>query len=170
MNAQGDVVGRYCTSLPCGRAGSGKYHGFLWKDGVSTSFDVPDAIETNAWKITSEGEILGGFRYADNVNRFFVLRHGEFTTFDLPGGLPVAQDDGGMNERGDVVGVFCDVAPCDFTSATNHGFVLQNGELTRIDIPGARVTNVLGINAHGDVAGGYTDAVRNHAFLLKRGS
>jgi uncharacterized membrane protein len=169
ISAQGDVVGRYCTKIPCGRAGSGTYHGFLSKDGVVTSFDVPNSVETNAWKITSEGDIFGGFRYADNVNRFFVLRDGEFTTFDLPGGVVVAQDDGGMNERGDIVGVYCNAAPCDFASATNHGFLLpKRGELVTFDIPGARTTNPLGINAHGDVAGAYNDAVRNHAFLLKR--
>jgi uncharacterized membrane protein len=170
INARGDVVGRYCTSLPCGRPGSGKYHGFLWHDGEITTFDVPDSKETNAWKINAEGEIIGGFRYADGINHLFILRGGEFTTFDLPGGLPVAEDDGGINARGDIVGVYCGASPCDFVSPVNHGFVVRRGALTTIDFPGATSTQVLGISARGSLAGAYVDAsARSHGFLLKRG-
>jgi probable HAF family extracellular repeat protein len=166
INPQGDVVGRYCTAIPCGRAGSGTYHGFLWQNGVATSFDVPGAVETNAWKINALGEIIGGFRYAGGVNRLFILRDGEFTTFDLPGALPVAQDDGGINARGDVVGVTCGASPCDFVSPVRHGFVLRDGELTTIDIPDARVTLVLGINARGSLAGFYNAIGKQQGFLL----
>jgi len=169
VNSQGDVVGRYCTSLPCGRAGSGKYHGFVWHDGTITVFDVPNSVETNAWKINARGEIFGGFRYADNVNRFFLLYDGEFTTFDVPGASPAAQDNGGFNERGDIAGVYCAASPCDLTSAVNHGFVLVHGELTTIDVPGAKISDVLGMNSHGSLAGGYVDqSGKNHGFLLKR--
>jgi uncharacterized membrane protein len=169
ISPQGDVVGRYCTAIPCGRPGSGTYHGFLWRNGVATSLDVPDAVETNAWKINALGEIIGGFRYAGGVNRLFILRDGEFTTFDLPGALPVAQDDGGINARGDVVGVTCGASPCDFVSPVRHGFVLREGELTTIDIPGARVTLVLGINARGSLAGVYNAIGKQQGFLLSRG-
>ena len=169
ISPQGDVVGRYCTAIPCGRPGSGTYHGFLWQNGVITSFRVPNSVETNAWKINALGEIIGGFRYADNINRLFILRDGEFTTFDLPDGLPVAQDDGGINARGDVVGVSCGASPCDFVSPVRHGFVLRDGELTTIDIPGARVTMVLAINARGSLAGGYNAIGKLQGFLLSRG-
>jgi uncharacterized membrane protein len=170
INARGDVVGRYCTSIPCGRAGSGPYHGFLWHDGEATSVDVPGSLETNAWKINANGEIVGGFRYADGINRLFTLRDGEFTTFDLPGGLPVAQDDGGINARGDVVGVICGASPCDFASPVRHGFVLHDGELTTIDIPGARVTLVFSVNARGSLVGFYNATGKQQGFLLKRGN
>ena len=168
ISPQGDVVGRWCASPPCGRPGSGPYHGFLWRDGTMTTFDVPGSVETNAWKINPEGEVIGGFRYADGINRLFILRDGEFTTFDLPGALPVAQDDGGINARGDVVGVSCGASPCDFASPVRHGFVLREGELTMIDIPGARVTLVLGINARGSLAGFYNAIGKQQGFLLSR--
>jgi hypothetical protein len=134
-----------------------------------TTFDVPGAVETNAWKINATGEIVGGFRYADGINRLFTLRDGEFTTFDLPGALPIAQDDGGINARGDVVGVTCGAAPCDFASPVRHGFVLRQGELTTVDVPGARVTMVLGISARGSLAGVYNAIGRAQGFLLARG-
>jgi uncharacterized membrane protein len=168
INARGDVVGRYCTNPPCGRPGSGPYHGFLWRNGEATSFDVPDAKETNAWKINPEGEIIGGFRYADGINRLFTLRDGEFTTFDLPGGLPVAQDDGGINARGDVVGVTCGASPCDFTSPVRHGFALHDGELTTIEIPGAKTMLLLGINARGSMTGAYNAIGKPQGFVLSR--
>lgn len=169
INARGEVVGRYCTSLPCGRPGSGKYHGFLWYEGEITVFDVPGSVETNAWKINSLGEIVGGFRYADGVNQLYILRDGAFTIFDLPGNLPVAQDDGGINTRGDIAGVYCAASPCDLASPVNHGFVLIKGVLTTIDVPGATITDVLGINAHGSLAGAFVDAAgRNNGFMLTR--
>ena len=169
VNTRGEVVGRYCTSLPCGRPGSGKYHGFHWFEGTITSFDVPGSVETNAWKVTPQGEIIGGFRNLGGPNRLYILRDGEFTTFDLPGTVPVAQDDGGMNARGDIAGVTCAASPCDLASPVNHGFVLIKGVLTTIDIPGATNTTVLGINAHGSIAGAYVDASgRNNGFMLTR--
>jgi hypothetical protein len=67
---------------------------------VITSFDVPGSLETNAWKVNALGEIIGGFRYADGINHLFILQDGEFTIFDVPGILPLAQDDGGINARG----------------------------------------------------------------------
>jgi uncharacterized membrane protein len=166
INAAGDIVGRFCTALPCMRPGSGNYHGFLWHNGEITTFDVPGSRETNAWKINAEGQIVGAFRTAGGPNRLFTLRGTEFVTFDLPGVLPVAQDEGGMNARGDIAGVYCDASPCDFTIPT-HGFVLRQGELTRIDYPGARSTKVVGINARGDLVGAYNDG-SIHGFVLNR--
>ena len=169
VGPSGDIVGRYCTKIPCGRAGSGPYHGLLVHDGEITSFDVPTSVETNAWKITPQGSIVGGFRYADNVNHLFVLRADEFSTIDLPRGLRVAQDDGAMNPRGDIVGTYCVTSPCDLTTAGRRGFVLRDGQLASIELPGAITTSAQGINAHGDVAGAYGDAsARTHGYLLKR--
>ena len=169
INASGDIVGRFCTALPCGRPGVGNYHGFLWHNGEITTFDVPGSRETNAWKINAQGEIIGGFRTDGGPNRLFILRGTDFITFDLPGVVPVAQDNGGINARGDVVGVYCDLSPCDISNAGTHGFVLRQGELTTIDYPGARSTSILGINARGELAGAFTDAAgRSHGFLLSR--
>jgi hypothetical protein len=58
---------------------------------------------------------------------------------------------------------------CDLASPVNHGFVLIKGTLTTIDVPGATITNILGINAHGSMAGAYVDANgRNNGFMLTR--
>ena len=133
------------------------------------TIDVPGSRETNAWKINPEGRIVGGFRLDGGPNRLFTLRHDDFTAFDLPGGLAVSEDDGGINAKGDIVSFYCDASPCAVVGAGAHGFLLERGHLTTIDVPGAVGTAALGINARGDIAGVYVDASgKNRGFLLSR--
>jgi uncharacterized membrane protein len=165
---RGDVVGRYCTALPCGKSGAGNYHGFRWHNGVATTIDVPGSRETNAWKINTLGDIVGGYREDGGPNRLFTLRGATFRTFDLPGAQPVTQDNGGINPWGDIVGVYCDAAPCDLGKVGSHGFRLRLGAITTIDYPGAIATSALGINLLGEIAGGFTDASGvNHGYVLR---
>jgi len=169
VNSEGDVVGRFCIALPCGRSGSGNYYGFRWRDGETVTIDAPNARETNAWKSSANGEVVGGFRETGGPNRLFLLQGDLFTLFDLPGALPVTQENGGINARGDIVGTYCVVAPCELASPGTHGFLLRRGELTTIDFPGAMATNANGINASGDITGNYRDAAgANHGYLLTR--
>jgi len=169
INPEGDVVGRFCIALPCGRSGSGNYFGFLWRDGEVVIIAAPNARETNAWKISPDADIVGGYRETGGPNRLFLLQADQFTLFDLPGALPIAQENGGINARGDIVGTYCDAAPCELTSPGTHGLLLRHGELTTIDFPGATATNANGINASGDITGNYRDAAgANHGYLLTR--
>jgi hypothetical protein len=49
-----------------------------------------------------------------------------------------------------------------------HGFVLDQGVVTTIDIPGATVTIPFGINNHGEIVGGFIDAGGvQHGFLAE---
>jgi uncharacterized membrane protein len=166
INSRGDVVGRYCTKTVCGKSNSGDYHGFLLRHEVFTTLDVPGSAGTNAWKITDRRQIVGGYGTADALSHLFIRRGAHYATFDLPGALPVGQDNGGMNVGGDVVGVYCEFSPCEIVPAATHGFILHRGALTTIDFPGAKATGVYGINSRGDIAGGYYDAAgKIHGFL-----
>ena len=50
-----------------------------------------------------------------------------------------------------------------------HGFVLRKGAYTSIHFPGSLHTQTTGINARGDVVGGYLDADGvDHGFLLDK--
>jgi uncharacterized membrane protein len=156
INDRGDIVGRFCTKSACHEPGNGDFHGFLLRDAEFTILDVPGSFETNAWKINDRGEIVGGFGIGGEVE-LFLLRNGEFTTFAIPNGLPLSEDNGGINARGDIVGRYCDVDPCR-TAPTGHGFVISKGAMTTIDAPGAVGTGAFGINGRREVVGGYYDA------------
>jgi hypothetical protein len=64
------VVGRYCTVKGCAATPRRDY-GFLLRDGVFTTIDVPGALATDPWKINSRGQIVGG--YADTGGRSHVF-------------------------------------------------------------------------------------------------
>ena len=78
----------------------------------------------------------------------------------------------GINNPGDVVGTFVCAAPCtnpltgELSTAGTHGFLLQNGVYSRIDVPGASATIPRGISANGTVVGQYTAAgVIDHGLM-----
>ena len=62
-----------------------------------------------------------------------------------------------------MVGVYGDA------SGTLHAFLLDQGVVTTIDVPGAVATLPSGINNHGQIVGIYFDGVRRHGFLLSNG-
>ena len=60
----------------------------------------------------------------------------------------------------------------DFSAGgRGHGFLLNGGSFTTLDVPGATATAAFGINAAGQIVGQYADAGgRFHGFLLSGGS
>jgi uncharacterized membrane protein len=167
INQRGDIVGRYCTRSVCREPGSGDFHGFLLRDGEFTTIDVPGSVETNAWKINSPGEIVGSSNDASGLVSLFTLRNGELVTFGLPVAGALSADNGGINARGDVVGKYCDTAPC-LIGPTGRGFAITGGRFRRIDVPGALGSSAYGINARRQVVGGYFDANRGlHAYMTR---
>ena len=167
INERGDIVGRYCTVAKCTLPGTGVFHGFLLHDGEFTPIDVPGAIETDAFGVNGRGAVAGGFLTSQNQEQIFVQGDDGFTVLALPGGQAVSLDKGSINERGDVVGAYCNgAAPCLITLTSSHGFLISAGTFTPIDISGARATAAFGINARGDIVGAYSDGIRFHGFLL----
>jgi uncharacterized membrane protein len=87
----------------------------------------------------------------------------DFTTIDFPDSTRTAANAISTHE---VVGEF------DDADGNTHGFVLSKGTYTQIDVPGASVTTVNGINANGEFVGLYVDVVGDglpHAFLWSKG-
>jgi uncharacterized membrane protein len=173
INERDDIVGRYCTSS-CGSVSSVS-HGFLVPEGNLSSiqsFDVPGAVTTTAFKINARGEIVGAFQTSDPKDEIFSLSPGALSVFAPSGAQPVSLDQGGINERGDIVGAYCDTAiPCGIVLTGTHGFLLRAGLFTTIDItdvPGVTVTatSAAGINARGEIVGSYSDGAHFHGFLL----
>jgi uncharacterized membrane protein len=159
INERGDLSGRYCVS-GCAALGSGAFHGFAVRDGVLDTFDVPGANETSPLKLEPNGTLIGVFANVGGPGRLFILANGEFTTYPPLLGKAITEDNGGVNPHGDIVGTYCDISvPCLIASADSHGFLLgHGGDVTTIDIPGAIMTGATGINARGDIVGGYVQA------------
>src|SRR5262245_2109304 len=70
-----------------------------------------------------------------------------FTTLDVPGTSPNYAELNGINDSGQIVG-----------SYGGHGFLLDQGSYTTIDVPGAQATFATGINDSGQIVGWYLDA------------
>ena len=143
INDRGQIVG---FSAPGPR-------GFLWDDGVVTSITVPGASQTVLHGINNDGQILGHSRQdLFALARAFLWADGQFTFLDVPGVLPVVasatEASMGFNDRGQIVG------PVQ-SGGRQHGFLLDNGELTLIDVPDATHTLASGINNRGQIVGVY---------------
>jgi uncharacterized membrane protein len=165
INRRGDIVGHYIIA--------GVTHGFLSHEGSFTTIDFPGASLTVAWRINSRGQIVGGYTDANGDNHFYLLSEGGFTTVALPGDPPAFLETGGINARGDIVGSYCDTKPCTVASLDTHGFLLSEGEFTRIDVPGFFGPVAFSINARGDITGAYCQDSRCTlpalGFVLSRG-
>jgi len=76
-----------------------------------------------------------------------------------------------LNDRGDIVGSYCDgvLPPCVIAPVGTHGFLIADGEFTPIEISAATATAASGINARGDIVGGFsTNGATFHGFLLRK--
>ena len=116
------------------------------------------------------GDLPAGAPTAD-PNGAFLFRNGRFTPL---GGIPGATASAhiNINNRGQVVGTWDDRPedPPVIDPNTRHGFLWDNGRLTRFDVPRSLATGALGTNPAGQVTGAYDDAAgRHHGFVLWRG-
>jgi probable HAF family extracellular repeat protein len=151
INNRGQVVGDYTGA-------DGVPHGYLWTRGRFITIDGPAGTGATLTDVNDRGQIIG--LYADpgdppGTLNGFLLRGGRYTTFDPDDNaltLPL-----GINDRGQIAGYTA--ARFDGTEeADAHGFVLRQGAggpVTRVDVPGALGTGVMGINDRGQLVGVY---------------
>jgi probable HAF family extracellular repeat protein len=129
-------------------------HGFILKDGESTAFDLPGAIATSLGGINDAEQMSG--TYVDQTGGIhgFFLDGDQVTDIDPPDANVTLVSK--MNEEAQVVGFFSDV-DVTLPLTTVSGFVWDQGEYTRLDVPdGAPGSTVaLGINSAERVVGGY---------------
>lgn len=96
------------------------------------------------------------------------------TTIHYPGASFSSTVD--INGDGLIVGIYrCVVtAGCTLTgpaaTAGNHGFLLQDGVYTRIDVPGGTGTVIRGISEQGTIIGHYVDSNRIRGFFYSQGT
>ena len=81
---------------------------------------------------------------------------GTISSFHVPGARGTEGLD--INDRGQIVGTYSEDTPIVNDSARPRAYLLDRGEVTRIDFPRATGTVALGVNNRGQVVGQYADA------------
>jgi hypothetical protein len=115
--------------------------------------------------INDRSQIVGYCDDARGVHGFLRHKDGRFGTIDFRGARDRGPED---NNRGQIVGVYSETSPFEF--ADGRGFLLDRGQLTRTDIPGAVIAVARRINDRGQVVGDYLDVDgRLHGFLGDKG-
>jgi uncharacterized membrane protein len=138
INARGVIVGSYVDT-------DGVSHGFLLRDGMYKTIDVPGAMETLAVRaINARGDIVGGFLDAGSVRHGFLRSDGKFTQIDFPGAVGTYTT--GINNAGDITGGYFPKGGGD-----NGTFIRRNGKFYDVDIPGASAPNVRAAQDNGRV-------------------
>src|SRR5438093_2595394 len=88
------------------------------------------------------------------------------TTIHYPGSTSTVAR--GINNSGEIVGTYSCAAACinpqtgETSTAGTHGFLLQDGLYTRIDVDGGTATIARGISEQGAVAGQYNVGADTH--------
>jgi hypothetical protein len=137
----------------------------------------PDPRATTYTNINNRGQVLGGYYEAGatrDAQGFYPIeahhsvvrdtwgRHTRYTRIDVPDAdITLAYD---LNDRTQVVGQYIDRgavpdAQRRLPAGTVHGFMWHRGQFTTVDVPGAALTQPLGINNQGVIVGAYIEAV-----------
>jgi len=139
INDLDDIVGVYQVPGPL------NFHGFVRHHGVFDTIDSPAAqFGTTAFGINREGIIVGSY---DNAHGF-VYRHGSYETIDAPQlpGEPANTQLNGVNNLGWISGQV-------FSGGFWRGFWMIGEDFDFLEAPGVGDSEVMGINAQGDVVG-----------------
>jgi uncharacterized membrane protein len=154
INNAGTIVGTYSLDVHATPGGS-----FIGSGGNYTALNVPGSIPTStaAYAINNAGPVLvqsslGYGLYQPSTGIYSGL---SLLAFGTPNVVM-----NGLNDIDQIAGCYVDARGME------HGFVLTDGMLTNIDVPGAMFTDIQGINNAGQFIGYYDDASGNeHAFL-----
>lgn len=84
------------------------YRGYIYKAGQFTQIDYPDARDTFPYYMNARGDLAGNWDTDPNtVGHGFVLTaDGQWITFDAPGAPENSTMAIGINDRGQVLGVY----------------------------------------------------------------
>jgi uncharacterized membrane protein len=145
IDDRGRIVGGYDTE-------DGTVHGFVAERGRYRRVDVPAAGTgpgrgTVLLKINARGHMLGLYDDQRDACHSFIRAHGRIRPIAVRGRPTQAL---GFNDHDVVVGTY--VA----TDQVQRGFILDDGRVTTIEIPGAVTAGPSDINNHGRIAGAYS--------------
>jgi probable HAF family extracellular repeat protein len=146
INNSGTIVGFYYDA-------NSFRHGFIFKNGVYSTYDKPGAARTLLMGINNQGKIVGFYRDANGLGRGFSLFDGSTEDIVFPGAIETRPH--GINKTGLIVGEYIDNA------GITHGFLLQNGRYYKLDFPGSFDTALFAINDDVVITGTYNGFSRS---------
>ena len=148
-NDFGDYAGN--TRTPDGE----KTIGFTLIDGVFTTYDFPDSLNTYFYALDNAGRAAGHYKGTDELYHGVIMENGELRQYDFPGAAET-NIYGLSDETGALSGNIVDEA------GVSHAF---SGDLI-ITFPGAVATYGDFVNAAGAVVGSYVDTDgKPHGFI-----
>jgi hypothetical protein len=112
-----------------------------------TTIDFPGAVTTTLnGGPNPQGTSVGTYVDSSKVTHGFTLtKKNVFTSFDPPGSTATTPNF--ISPQGVIVGGYLDSA------GASHGFILDNGQYTTLDFPGAAGTVLSGRNPSGEMSG-----------------
>lgn len=164
INNAGDVTGNYDGCGGCFQSG------FILRDGIFHDVHIPGGFTSDIQSAQDNGQVMVGDAAMEPdfaLHGFIRNKRGEFHLIDFPGLSVPCTGPRGINERGDIVGLFAYVNTVDdcYAPPPLHGFLLRQGKYTAIDVPGSTSTAALTINDDGEIVGWYVDKKGNtHGF------
>ncbi len=159
LNDLGGIAGTFSDSKNVS-------HGFLLYQGRLTTFRFPGSSGTTVTDMSRNGIIVGDFTVAgDPREHHYMVHAGGFHEITLPGHPNADFTVTGVNSNGDVVGAI------NSETLPANGYVLHNGKITLLLVPGSDVTLPTSINDEGVVVGGSLAQLvnENPAFMWKNG-
>jgi hypothetical protein len=165
INASGDMIGQVAWIDPSDpHTVVGGWRAWMYQKGRFQLIDPQGSVETYPHDINEQGEVVGIYWDASANPRhgFHRSRKGIVTEIRVPDDwnaffvtLPSA-----INASGEIAGLYAQFP------GQPRGFLLRDGEFTRIDFPGAPLTAVWDINARGEIVGSFRDTSgRVHGFI-----
>lgn len=120
-----------------------------------------DALGSMQNGATPDLRLLVGlwFNMMDNQTQGYMIEHGVFTSFMVPGSSGTAAWD--VNPHGEIVGVYT-------VGTTTRGYLKTGETYATIYYPDSTATRAFGINAGGDIVGNYALDGVTYAFLARR--
>jgi len=112
-----------------------------------TSLDFPGGNLTTGRGINNHGDIVGAYR-VNPPRHALLIKKGQYIPIAPASILGINYSEAtNINDRGDITGQMID------ENGFAHGFLVIEGQVTILDVPGATDTFALGINDSGLVAG-----------------
>lgn len=158
INNTGTTVGFYVDN-------NNVTHGFSDTNGKFATVDYPGTSFNQLLGQNDMGQAAGYYSLSlDNSTPDFPYVYDEksggvFQVISIPAAVQGAQATG-VNNTQQICGFYID------SNGTNHGFLLNFGQLTTLDPQGSIFAQALGLNNKGQVVGQYMDAGNNtHGFV-----